>query len=31
VICILIYCLAMNRLDARHHAKLAELAEGRSE
>lgn len=26
VICILIYCIAMNRLDAKHHEKLAELA-----
>jgi len=31
VLCILIYCLAMNRLDARHHSKLAELAQERGE
>ncbi len=27
VICILVYCVAMNRLDASHHARLMELAE----
>jgi putative solute:sodium symporter small subunit len=29
VLCILIYCLAMNRLDRRHHAELAALGEER--
>ena len=31
VLCILVYCLAMNRLDAWHHSKLAELVEGRED
>jgi putative solute:sodium symporter small subunit len=25
VLCILVYCIAMNRLDAKHHEKLAQL------
>ena len=28
VICILIYCLAMNRLDARHHRERVEIERG---
>ena len=28
VLCILVYCIAMNRLDAAHHAKLAQIADG---
>ncbi|MGD8810087.1 MAG: DUF4212 domain-containing protein [Gammaproteobacteria bacterium] len=31
VLCILIYCVAMNRLDAKHHSKLADIARGRNE
>ncbi|MGD8323791.1 MAG: DUF4212 domain-containing protein [Gammaproteobacteria bacterium] len=26
VLCILIYCVSMNRLDAKHHEKLAQLS-----
>jgi putative solute:sodium symporter small subunit len=31
ILCILIYCLAMNRLDARHHEELERLASTRDE
>lgn len=30
VLCILIYCLAMNRLDRRHHAELENIAARRA-
>ncbi len=31
VICILVYCVAMNRLDRRHHAELEALGVGRGD